>query len=286
MIRDYDLYKSVYCALCKSLGKNFGPISRLLLSYDATFLAMFGIALSNQKISFISTKCTVNPLKKCKYYELGKEELIFSAAVSVIMAFYKIKDDIRDSKFLTKFKGRIKKLLFFKSYKKAIKLYPDLDQIVSRYEAEQLKVEDEKEKSIDISAYPTSKAVSEIFSLVASKNNNTQHENIRIIKQFGLFLGRWIYLIDAFDDIEKDISQNNYNPFLYSFQESSDLSSSCTYCNQVLNHTLSNAISAFNLLKISKFNRLFENILFRSMPIQQKAITCRIKNKNLNKKLK
>ena len=37
-----------------------------------------------------------------------------------------------------------------------------------------------------------------------------------ILRRFGFLLGKYIYLIDALDDIEKDRKNNSFNPFLYS----------------------------------------------------------------------
>ena len=39
LVKEYDLYKSAYCGLCKRMGKDYGRLSRLALSYDGTFLA-------------------------------------------------------------------------------------------------------------------------------------------------------------------------------------------------------------------------------------------------------
>ena len=47
-LREYEAYKAVYCGLCGQLGRSFGPVARMTLSYDFAFLAMLHYAAGDQ----------------------------------------------------------------------------------------------------------------------------------------------------------------------------------------------------------------------------------------------
>ena len=95
----------------------------------------------------------------------------------------------------------------------------------------------------------------------------------RVLSEFGYYLGRWIYLIDACDDIKKDIENNNFNPLKNTFASFNDIDKFNAYCNQVLNLTLSRALSAYNLLHIEYFKPILDNIMKLGLPyIQKKTI--------------
>ena len=39
-VREWEAYKSVYCGLCRQMGRDYSFLSRLALSYDCTYYAM------------------------------------------------------------------------------------------------------------------------------------------------------------------------------------------------------------------------------------------------------
>jgi hypothetical protein len=55
-VRDYELYRAVYCGLCHSLKRRCGAAGRFIINYDFTFLAML--------LSHAETGCRVC-VKKC-----------------------------------------------------------------------------------------------------------------------------------------------------------------------------------------------------------------------------
>ena len=267
-IKEYEVYKSVYCSLCKHIGKNYGIISRLTLSYDCTFLILMYIAISNQAVSFNKKKCVVNPIKSCSFCNGYDSEFKFVSAVSVIMTYYKIKDDINDSSSFKKFYSSIILKLLSGGYQKAKYDYPDVESLINRYSNDQEFIEKDNSCDIDISSSPTATMMSGVMAMLSS-NIKTK----RVLSEFGYYLGRWIYLIDACDDIKKDIENNNFNPLRDTFISFNDIDKFNAYCNQVLNLTLSRALSAYNLLHIEYFKPILDNIMKLGLPyIQKKTI--------------
>lgn len=101
-IKDYEQYKAVYCSLCRELGRSYGLVSRMTLSYDFTFLALVRLALSDESVNFEKKRCAFNPLKKCGYCSNNRETLRYTASASVIMTYYKLLDNLHDAGFFKK----------------------------------------------------------------------------------------------------------------------------------------------------------------------------------------
>lgn len=257
-VREYEEYKSVYCGLCKYLGKDYGIISRLTLSYDCTLIAMLIMSLRNENIEFAKKRCAVNPLKKCSFCFSYGESYHFAGAVSVIMSYYKLEDTILDSGFFKSIAARFLKLVFKRSHKKAAAAYPQIEEITKNMMAEQIEAEKDKNSGIDRSADPTAKAISNLCVLLARNDD----EKV-ILKEFGYYIGRWIYLMDAADDYFKDMQEKSFNPFVNHFRDLANASNLeiMDFCNSTLNLTVSMAISAFNLLDLTIYKSILDNIM-------------------------
>ena len=263
LVREYEQYRGIYCSLCKQLGKSYGPFCRFTLSYDCTFLAMVAIGLSqNACPSFFSGRCVVNPLKKCAYCKGGENSFVFSAALSVIMTYYKVKDDIQDSGFGGRIRAYLALPFLWRPHKRAASQFPKLEQAVAGAIFQQKELENSGESSIDASAASTAEMLAKVFSLLA-KGEKEQ----RVLHQFGYYVGRWVYLIDAADDLEKDLKKGSFNPFVLKFglkRESApeEIRQAKFSCNQVLNLTLSQAIGALELLEFNAFGPIIKNIMY------------------------
>ncbi len=263
-IREYELYKSVYCGLCKQLGNNYGILSRLTLSYDCTILAVISLSIKKEISCVTKGRCVCNPMKKCLYCCGNGDSFKFASAVSVIMTYYKLQDTIEDSGFFKKAFARILKFLFIGSHKKAKNDYPEVEYEVNRL-MENQRTAEKQNSSIDKAADSTAKLISKLCKMLS--NNKSQK---KILEVFGYYLGRWIYLIDAADDLEKDIKHNNFNPFIKSYN--GDISSTMNYCNDVLNMTVSQIISSYNLLEPTEYKEILDNVIFFGLAEKQKSI--------------
>ena len=131
-IREYEVYKAVYCTLCRTLGRRYGILSRLTLSYDFTFLAMLQLGMNDANVCMEQKRCAFNPLKKCNYCK-DDTALKMPAAAAMIMLYYKLADNIADEKGLKKLGYMLLKPCFASARKKAARDYPQLEKIVSQY---------------------------------------------------------------------------------------------------------------------------------------------------------
>lgn len=252
-IKEFEMYKAVYCSLCKELGKNYGPFARLTLSYDFTFLALLNMSLKKDFCGTERKMCKCNPLKKCTYVKESKD-LEMPGAAAMIMLYYKLLDNIADEKGFKKIGFILIKPFFKGAFKKAKKKYPNIEKIVGEYIAQQQGLEKELCQSIDKAADPTAKALSEIFSLCSDKENDK-----RVLSRMGYCMGRYIYLLDAFCDLAEDIKKGSYNPLKFgdeSYEEKKQM------IIAQLNICISQTGAAMELLNIEKFKNILENIVF------------------------
>lgn len=262
-IKHYDLYKSVYCGLCKVLGKQYGLLSRLTLSYDCTVLTVLGLSLNQEKVCAKKGRCVCNPLKKCVFCH-GEENGVFktASAVSVIMTYYKLEDTIADSKGIKRFGAKLLHGLFSRCHKKAAADFPKIEQLTVSMMNEQ-RIAEQERAGIDHAAQPSADMIAGICMCL-----NDEPSLQPILKEFGYYVGRWIYLMDAADDLEKDKKHHAFNPFLQAEISKQNIND---YCNGVLNASAARAVAAFNLLDLrDDFAAVLENILHDGIAAVQK----------------
>jgi len=277
LVREYEQYKGVYCALCRQLGKSYGIISRLTLSYDCTFYALLLMALSDECCEFEKGRCTVNPLKKCIFCKTGEKELIKASAISVILTYFKIRDDVVDSHFWGKLRAYLLLPIASSIRKKAARDFPKMDKIISSAMEKQKLAESDKNSVMDFYAEPSAKMLGEIFELSVDKTDENYTQKVRVLQQIGYFLGRWVYLIDAGDDIEKDIKNGSFNPYILKYNlnatsSQEDIMEVKKYANQALNLTISQITAALNILDFNCYDTIIKNVIFKGLPEIQKEL--------------
>lgn len=271
LVKEYNAYKAVYCGLCKEIGKSYSFIARMLLSYDCTFYAIILMSLERSCNGFSEGRCTCNPLKKCTFSGCKSNAYKKAAALTVISAYYKLVDDIADGSLLKSLLCRIIKPFFSRHRKKAVKKYGFcyIDDIVSEMMQLQLEDEHNADSTIDTAAHPTAN----MLGLILKYEARSENEKL-VLYELGYHLGRWIYLIDAADDIKRDMKSKNYNPFIKSGNINAD------FINSVLSQSLARAYNALALTEIVDFKGIVKNLLLKGLPVEQNRIIKKINEEN------
>lgn len=254
-VKEYEMYKAIYCSLCKNLGHSYGFLSRLTLSYDFTFLALLNMSLSDECVGVERKRCAFNPLKKCNYCK-GTDFLEMPSAAAMIMLYYKIADNIADEKGFKKLGYMILRPFFGSARKKAARRFPMLESIVSEYINTQALLEKDDCRDMDKAADPTAKALGEIFTLCS--DDGVQK---RVLYRLGYCMGRYIYLLDAECDLKDDIKKGSYNVL----KNGSEGDTSKYIKDRVepqLYFCINEACKAFELLDIKKFKTILGNIIY------------------------
>ena len=250
-VKEYEMYKAIYCSLCKNLGKSYGFLSRLTLSYDFTFLALLNMSLKDGCVCIERKRCAFNPLKKCNYCK-SSEGFEMPCAAAMIMLYYKIKDNISDEKGFKKLGALILFPIFARAHKKAANNFPEIEKAVSQYILEQTEIEKENCKELDRAADPSAKVLSEIFMLCS--DDEIQQ---RVLKRLGYCIGRYIYLLDAACDLKEDIDKNSYNVLKFG-----DFENARERVKPQLYFCINEAAKALELLEIKKYKTILGNIIY------------------------
>lgn len=260
-VREYEEYKAVYCTLCKTLGKEYGVLSRVLLSYDATFYVLLReCALQAAMPCYKKGRCRFNPLKKCGYCENPAASYREAAALTVLMSYQKVLDNITDGRGLKKIAARLCKPFLRGKYKKAKEKYRFFAEQIETAMQKQAALEAENCTSADRAAEPSAKALEMIFS-----HGLGNDENRRVVSRVAYCVGRWVYLLDAYDDMRADLKSGAYNPFLAKYGVADE---TALVSNEVqepilrsLYMTENEAAVSFDLLSGTVHRGVLENIL-------------------------
>ena len=208
-MKDDVLYQALYCGVCKSIGKNAGQIARFTLTYDVAFMSAICHNILGVDVKINKEHCITHVIRKTPVAAPDEISLML-ADVNVILAYYKLLDDTVDEK-----KGALKSKIFLNAYKKAKKRMPEFDNIVKTQTANLLALERANSDSIDMVADSTANILVNASRQVL-KDKSTEYTD-------GLFysIGKWIYLIDALDDYDKDVKKGNFNVFFNAYKETS-----------------------------------------------------------------
>lgn len=262
-IREYETFKAYYCAVCKSIGKRYGQTARFVLSYDTTFLALLLSSLSKQSIMAESSRCFVHPLKKRKAIVNDAFLIDYAADMNVLLAYYNLKDDVKDEKSVLSLAGAA---LLSRQAKKIKRKYEGKCLAIEQKLKELDELENRKCDSVDEAAEPFARLMEEILLTGEGLDNNDGS----ILKWIGYNLGKWIYVLDAFDDIEKDIKKNRYNPFIFQYEYNGE--PVAEFKNRIrdkaefnLIYTLNQIAGSIEMLDIKKNKGIIENIVYMGM---------------------
>ncbi len=257
-ICEYDAYKGIYCTLCKRLGKRYGTIARFSLSYDFTFVALIHMALADTCAGFRSGRCVYNPLKKCRY--CGETAAVDVAAdYAMLLLYYKLCDNVADERGFKRFGAKVLRGLLSRAHKKAAALHPQAEEWVKTYLAHQQELES-RPVSTDEAAEPTAAVTGKLLAATA-----TDEKTHRVLDRLGYCVGRFVYLADAADDLEKDRKKGGFNP-LSSLYDREGQTGVNAFVKASLNATVAEAQAAYELLEIRRFDGILRNILWQGLP--------------------
>lgn len=209
-VKEHNLYRAVYCGLCKSLGKHCGQCLRFTLSYDMVFLTAFRLSAEKTPYSVKNEHCIVHPFKK-RPVMTQNPVLEYCAKASAVLSYGKSLDSAADEKGIKKAMYTAVLPFFGKAAKRAD--MPDICDKMNMLLAELSHIEKEKTPSVDIPAEVFGRITAEIFSFGLDGSERL------IAEKVGFHTGKWIYAADAVDDLKRDASDGSYNPFLLVFGE-------------------------------------------------------------------
>lgn len=203
LIKDYADYRAYYCGLCKSLGKEFSQMARFTINYDITFLTLLLHNYEKLQPEYENARCIAHPIGAKK--PMVKSNYIQNkvANINIVMAYYKLLDDVIDD---NKVKHKLLLKFIKPKYNKAKKMLPHLDNAMKFY-YDKLR-EKEKNKLIRLDE------LADCFANIMVEIGKTTENFDDNLKELCYNLGRWIYIIDALDDLKEDFLKRKYNPLI------------------------------------------------------------------------
>jgi len=259
-VRDYNTYKAYYCGLCRELKKSY-PAARVTLSYDCAFLYVLIAGIKGAKPEYTRKVCVSNPVKKqTSARDTGVE---FAAAANVLLTAGKLKDGIRDGGGI---KYKAADIAISGAEKKARKAYPALAEIIDQKLLELWEAEAAKEASVDKMAGIFGELLEGVFR---------EAELGRAAERLGYYIGRWIYIADAYADIEEDLEKGNYNPYILHYGKEAAKNKKENIFPHVefnMNCSINEARAALSLTDMQSHREIIENIVFEGINHTMKVI--------------
>ena len=243
---EYEYYHSYYCGLCHTLKRKYGQLSRLSLSFDLCFVALLLTQLYEDESKQANKACLLHPFVK---HQISENKYIdYVCDMNIVLTYFKCNDDYKDEKQLL---PKIYGMSLTKAFQKIERQYPDkvnkIRQILNQYD----ELEKKQESNIDVLA----KLTGEMMEVIMVYQED---EYSKYLKGMANYLGRFIYIMDAYDDIEKDIKHHAFNPFKNSYQDV-DFNERVKMMLEVM---MGECVDYFDYLPIINHVELLKNILY------------------------
>lgn len=271
-VREQEYYRAVYCGLCRTMGKCTGQCSRMTLSYDFTLFALVRMALTGKYPAVKARRCPVHPLRKRPMVE-PCEDLALCAYMSAILAYHKIRDDLRDERgmkrtaatALSPFVGSIRRRALKRGYTNADIAVAEAMRALCAMEAD---------------CPPSVDQPADLFGdlMAVLLAYGLEGKQAKLACKIGRHVGRWVYILDAADDYAEDVEKGRYNPLacLYGDPTMTRLSEEKRQELRIaLLCELSELECAFDLLDVSEnpdLGGVLRNILYFGMPREAERV--------------
>lgn len=266
--REYDIYHAYYCGICRDLKRKYGAAGQFSLSYDMTFLAMLLTGLYEPETESGSCRCAVHPLESHAVRNNIFTE--YAADMNALFACYKCQDDWKDEKKLHRLiygrilEGKTKHLreVYGEKLRKISCLMQDFAAAEQR---------EGEESRIDTMAGMFGSVMAEVVAV-------REDEWAKDLRRFGFFLGKFIYLMDAYEDVEADLRKGTPNPLKRRYG-SPDFEEEC---RTILLMMMSECCSAFELLPILDHVEILRNVLYSGVWCRYESIHEKRRQKGQN----
>ena len=245
-VKDYSRYHAYYCGLCKVLKEEYGRFGQMTLTYDSTFLVLLLTSLYEEQPQYGVERCLAHPMKK--HDMLFNQITKYAADMNIALTYHHLLDDWEDEKSVPGLAGAG---LLKRKYKKIEDKYPrQIESIVTSL-AKLKECEQANSMDLDQVANCFGTLMGEFF--VYKEDQWAEY-----LRDLGFYLGKFIYIIDAYEDLEKDNNNGSYNP-LRKMSEEADYEDRI---HQILMMMMADATTAFEKLPLIYEVEILRNILY------------------------
>lgn len=242
-----DRYRSFYCGLCRTLRQRHGSLSRITLSYDLTFLYILLNSLYEPQETMGLEHCFLHPVAGRNY--VYSEPAEYCADMNVALSYHKCMDNWKDDRSII---SRSEAALLQKAYDRVFMKYPEKCRQIETCLKELNALEKTGDNSLDGAANLTAQMLGIVYRY---KESDYWADTLA---QMGQGLGRFIYLMDAYEDLPGDLRKGRYNP-LAAYHQREDYES---FVHQCLTMLIAECTEAFEMLPVVQDADLLRNILY------------------------
>ena len=255
--REYEHYKAYYCGLCKYLKRNHTELSRMTINYDITFLIVLLSSIYQPSAQVFHEKCIVDPVKKKKH--IINEITEYAASMNILLAYYKLEDDVNDEGDI---KSRLVRRAYRKSFKTAYDKYPQKADFIKTCLGELRSLEEDQSTSIDQTSNCFARLLEEIFDYKDDEYRDR-------LRKIGFNIGKYIYIMDAYEDLDQDLEKGRYNPFS-SYKD--DREGLKVRVDKLIGMTLARLEEAILDLDIKVNKSIIDNIIYSGVYLRYKGL--------------
>lgn len=253
-----ERFRKIYCGLCHTLGRRYGCAARFILNYDFTFLA---ILLSDGAEPVCGeARCPSSPFRR-RCFQRQDDALELAADECVILAYWQLRDGVADHGFLRSLGCRLLSRLLRSAYRKACACRPAFDRAAREHLGQLAALEQSGCASVDAPADTFAQLLAAAAEAVPDVSRR------RILRQILYHLGRWIYLVDAADDVKQDLRRGSYNPLpaRYGLQNGEWDGPSRTEFTATLDHSVHMIATAFELGEFGCWTPLLQAVIYTGL---------------------
>ncbi len=258
---EQEQYQHYYCGLCRSLEHRYGNISRLTLNNDMTFLLILLSSLYEPDEEEQSGRCLTHPLRRRTY--VSSEISAYCADMTILLAYQKNMDDRADDGTL---RSRAGIAALKKPYEQVQQRYPEKTKRIEKAVRAVQAYEAQNGSDIDVPINLSGEILGEIFAY----REDYWQEDLRTL---GQSLGRFIYLMDAYDDLKDDLRKGRYNALKgYQKQESFE-----AFCEDSLLMMIAECTDIFETMPLENHLSILRNVLYSGVWMRYRQKTCKTK---------
>ena len=244
--REYDRYRGYYCGLCRAIGQRCSSACRMALSFEMTFLAMLHTSLYEPQTQDSKHRCLLHPVTRQRM--LSNEAIDYAADLSALVSYYDLRDGWEDERRVDKLAASE---VLHRAAKRAGGRLPRQREAVERYVKRLHEIEEKNDQNLDAAANLTGEMLAELYVM-------REDVYAKDLRELGFYLGKFIYLMDCYEDVERDIKKKNYNPLI----ERSKDEAFAAHCEQMLSDMMARAAMAFERLPLLEDAEIMRNILY------------------------
>ena len=215
------------------------------LGYDAAFLAVLLDGVYDSTTESSEFRCPVHPMGKRK--ALNNAFVDYAADMNLYMVWLKCIDDWQDDRNV----GRgIYSWILTRRIRQIEQKYKEKTDNIKKALEDLNSLEKERSSDFEYAAGCYGRVTAEVFRFGGLWDDG--------LAEMGFYLGKYIYLLDAYEDLEKDLKKNRYNPF-FEMSKEEDFHDQV---RKILMSMISKSAEEFELLPVDENMEILRNILY------------------------